>query len=253
MAQENFARLRDWVEPAHPAIVEHFNDLVGIYTRVREQFQKPIDAAFDRISRQIGFVVTTTIPVVLEFGTNGALASINVGAEHLKGTLFEKELLPALNAKSKTSDVWKISPGKYNLYLIWYDALKLKLHTDWMEPAHFRRVGGVVESELTGLAAARTQEALARVRWDVREPAHWFDPGIAIGLEEAVLIEAIDQVYSDLHLAERVAFYRQTAVRPVRPEVQEPAHFRRIEELLQAGKGAEFGTELAALLRRYGY
>ena len=68
-----------------------------------------------------------------------------------------------------------------------------------------------------------------------------------------LLIEAIDQVYVDLHLAERVAMSRQSARRAVLPEVQEPAHFRRVEEILQAGRGAEFGRELAALLTRYGY
>jgi hypothetical protein len=70
---------------------------------------------------------------------------------------------------------------------------------------------------------------------------------------EAVLIEAIDQVYSDLHLVERVSFYRQSLGRVVRPEVKEPAHFRRIEEILQTEKGAGLAAELAALLRRYGY
>jgi hypothetical protein len=252
MGHESFVRLRDWVEPAHPSIIGQFTDLVAIYTRIRDQFQKQIDAAFDRVSRQIGFVVTTTIPIVIEIGGNGEQKSINVGADHLKGTLFERELLAALKPESKKIDTWKASPGKYNLYLIWYDALKLKLRTDWMEPAHFRRVG-VIRPEMIGLSAGQTQEALARIRWDVREPAHWFDPGIAISPEEAVLIEAIDQVYADLRLAERVSFYRQAMRRVIRPEVQEPAHFRRIEELLQSEKGKELGAELAALLRRYGY
>lgn len=253
MGQENFVRLRDWVEPAHPSIVERFDNLVAIYTRIRDQFQKQIDSAFDRVSRQIGFVVTTTIPVVLDIGGGGELKSISMGAEHLKGTLFEKELFEALSSQSKKTERWKASAGKYNLYLLWYDALKLKLRTDWMEPAHFRRPVGSIRPEMAELTAARAQEALARVRWDVREPAHWFDPGIAISVDEAVLIEAIDQVYTDLHLVERVAFYRQALRRVVRPEVKEPAHFRRIEEILQSEKGAELGAELAALLRRYGY
>jgi len=255
MAQESFSRLRDWVEPAHPSIVDRFDDLVAIYTHIRDHFQKGIDAAFDRVSRQIGFVVTTTIPVVLEVGKDGALSSVTAGAEHLKGTLFEKELLVALNPQPlpPKSDAWKASAGKYNLYLIWHAALKLKLRMDWMEPAHFRQFVGGIQAGLGELSAARTQEALARVRWDVREPAHWFNPGLAISVEEAVLIEAIDQVYSDLHLVERVSFYRQSLGRVVRPEVKEPAHFRRIEEILQTEKGAGLAAELAALLRRYGY
>jgi hypothetical protein len=255
MPQESFVRLRDWVEPAHPSIVDRFADLVAIYTHIRDHFQKGIDAAFDRVARQIGFVVTTTIPVMLEIGEGGAFRSINAGAEHLKGTLFEKELLVALNPQPlpPKSDAWKASTGKYNLYVIWHAALKLKLRTDWMEPAHLRQFAGGVQASLGELSAAGTQEVLARVRWDVREPAHWFNPGLAISVEEAVLIEAIDQVYPDLHLVERVSFYRQSLGRVVRPEVKEPAHFRQIEEILQTERGAGLAAELAALLRRFGY
>ncbi len=253
MAQENFVRRRDWVEPAHPSIVKRFDELVAIYTHIRDRFQETIDIAFDQVSRHIGFVVTTTIPVVIDIGAGGKLRGISMGAEHLKGTLFESELLDALKSKSDSSEMWNARAGKYNLYLLWYDALKLKLRTDWMEPAHFQRPVGSVRPEIAELSAARAQEALAHVRWDVREPAHWFDPGIAINADEAVLIEAIDQVYTDLHLVERVAFYRQSLRRVVRPEVKEPAHFRRIEDVLQGEKGAELGVELAALLRRYGY
>ncbi len=255
MAQESFVRLRDWVEPAHPSIVDRFTDLVAIYTQIRDQFQKKIDKAYDHVSRQIGFVVTTTIPVVLEIGDGGALNSVNVGAEYLKGTLFERELLEALNPQPlpPKAEGWNASPGRYNLYLIWHDALKLKLRTDWMEPAHFRQFAGGIQAEMGELTAARTQETLARVRWDVREPAHWFNPGMAISVEEAMLIEAIDQVYPDLHLVERVSFYRQSLGRVVRPEVKEPAHFRQIEEILQTEKAAGLAAELSALLRRFGY
>jgi len=253
MIKQKVVRLRDYVEPAHPAIVEHFNDLVAIYTHIRDQFQKPIDAAFDKVSRQIGFVVTCTIPVTLELTGDGVLKSVNVAAEHLKGTLFEKELLAVITPQSKKLDSWKVSPGKYNLYFIWYDALKLKLHTDWMEPAHVSIVKGLTETETSRISAARTQEALAQVHWDVREPAHWFNPNITIELEEAVLIEAIDQVYADLHLVERVAFYRRTASQAVLPDVQEPAHYRRIIELLQSEKGSDLGKDLATVLKRYGY
>lgn len=255
MAQESFARLRDWVEPAHPSIVDRFKDLVSIYTHIRDNFQEQIDAGFDRVSRQIGFVVTTTLPVVLEIGESGALKSVSVGAEYLKGTLFDKELLVALNPQPlpPKATPWKVAAGKYNLYIIWQAALKLKLRTDWMEPAHFRQSGSAIQTEPGEVTALRAQEALARVRWDVREPAHWFNPGMAISVEEAVSIEAIDQVYPDLHLIERITFYRQSFSRAVRPEVMEPAHFRQVERVLQSEKGREFGSDLAALLRRYGY
>jgi len=222
MADQNYVRFHDWAEPAHPAIVKQFEDLVAIYTRIRDQFQQKIDDAFDRVSRQIGFVVTTTVPIVLDIGKGNANTSISIGAEHLKGTLFENAVIEAIKDIQKPA-----SPGKYNLYLFWYDALRIKLRTDWMEPAHFLRGIGGIQPKIGEMSAARAQESLAHIRWDVREPAHWFDPGIAIGAEEAILIDAIDQVYTDLHLVERVAYYRQAQRRTIRPEVQEPAHFRR--------------------------
>ena len=63
------------------------------------------------------------------------------------------------------------------------------------------------------------------MRPEVREPAHWFDPGVAIAIEDAVVISAIDQVYPELRLAERIAADR-LAIRRIRPEVMEPVHFR---------------------------
>lgn len=67
-------------------------------------------------------------------------------------------------------------------------------------------------------------------RWEWQEPAHWFDPGIATAVEELVLIEAIDRVYPELRLVDRVAFVREALRKRVRPEVMEPAHFRRFEK-----------------------
>jgi hypothetical protein len=49
---------------------------------------------------------------------------------------------------------------------------------------------------------------LALVRPEVREPAHWFDPRIAIAPEEAVLISVIDKVYPELRLMDRIASFR---------------------------------------------
>jgi len=41
------------------------------------------------------------------------------------------------------------------------------------------------------------------------EPAHWFDPGTIIAAEEGVLITAIDEVYPELRLADRISHYRR--------------------------------------------
>ncbi|HEY9246301.1 MAG TPA: hypothetical protein VIO11_05585, partial [Candidatus Methanoperedens sp.] len=126
-----------WKEPAHPAAIKLHDDLVSIYTHIREKYQKEIDNAFDRISKQIGFVVTTSIPVTLEVGEGGTIKSLNIGMTNLKDTIFEKELSAALEPVLKDS-IPGVSSGNYNIYLLWFEALKLKLRTDWMEPVHFR-------------------------------------------------------------------------------------------------------------------
>src|ERR1017187_5361714 len=123
MAEKTYASLRDWVEPAHPGIVQLLDDLVSIYTVIREQYQAPLDEAFDRVSRQIGFVVTTTVPVVFEIAEDGRLKNIKMGAEHLNGTLFDKEL-PAVFRANQDPVPWKVAAGNYQLYLLWYGALR---------------------------------------------------------------------------------------------------------------------------------
>jgi hypothetical protein len=213
MAERNFASLRDFVEPAHPGVVQFLGDLVSIYTVIRDQFQTQLDQAFDRASKQIGFVVTTTLPVVFEIGEGSKLKGIKMGAEHLIGTIFDREL-SAVFANNPNPSPWKAGPGSYQLYLLWHAALRLKLGTAWLEPAH---------PALSQLGARQVQAG--RVPPEVLEPAHWFDAGVAIAASDRILIEAIDTVYPDLRLAERVSLTRKL----VRPEVMEPAHFRKEE------------------------
>jgi len=199
-----------WGEPAHPGIVKQFEDLIAIYKIIRGQLQDGIDRAFDRISRDIGFVVSTTLPVSLEI-VNDKAPQWAV-AEPLKGSIFEKGILDAV--KGPHPEPWKgVSAGKYQLYLVWFDALKLKLRKDWLEPVHFLR------DDAIGLVSQA-----ARVRPEVQEPAHWFHPSAVIVAEEKMLISAIDEVYPELRLAERIANTRQV-LRGVRPEVMEPVHF----------------------------
>lgn len=225
MAEKHFARLRDWVEPAHPMIVQLHDDLIAIYTHLQKKYQTAIDKAFDQVSRQIGFVVTTTVPVVIEIGNKGVVKGVTMGAEHLKGTLFDKELSAALS-KLKEDRLPIKSAGTYNLFMLWHEALKLKLRTDWMEPAHFRP---------DRLATLLHPEVVSQIRPgdEVREPAHWFDPGVLIAAEEKVLISVIDEVYADLRLGERIATVRDDLRRMILPDVMEPAHFRRLEHGLR--------------------
>lgn len=224
MNKEIFTRIRDWVEPAHPVIIERYRDIVELYKIIRDKYQARIDRAFDGISRQIGYVVTTTIPVILEVTSKGS--AMKMGAEHLQGTLFDKQLSEIFSGEDLAPLLKerKIKPGTYSLYLVWFDALRLKLRTDWLEPVHFQKawLGDVLKR-----AGIEQEVSKAVVRPDVREPAHWFDAGIVLEAEDAMLISAIDEVFPEIRLVERVATYRQAFLK-IAPEVQEPAHFKKL-------------------------
>jgi len=239
-------------EPAHPMIVALHDNLIAIYKFIREKYQAKIDETFDEVSRQIGFVVTTTVPVDLEIGDDRKLKTVTVGADNLKGTLFEK-----IGAVLSTQDPMpgKVAPGKYRIYLLWYPALKLKLRTDFMEPAHltaWKEPAHLSAGLLSSLQAELATRFVGKVP-SYGEPVHWFDPGYVIAAEEAVLIHAIDEVYPELRLADRITMGRQAARVPVRPEIPEPAHFRQLEKALESDKGQNIAAEISAVLRRYGY
>jgi len=213
MSENVFRSLRDWTEPAHPGVIRLYDELIQIYRQMREQ-QKEIDSAFDRVAAQIGYVVTTTLPVRIEIGNDGAVSGAQLEGESLRGTLFEKELGPFVG-RLKDKKFAGVPAGSFRFYVIWYDALRLKLNRDWIEPAHVLQ--GLLNTLLTQPVATTF------VRPEVREPAHWFDPGIAIAIEDAVVISAIDEVYPELRLAERIAADR-LAIRRIGPGVMEPAH-----------------------------
>ncbi len=239
-------------EQAPPMLVSLNDNLIAIYTFIRDNYQSKIDEAFDEVSRQIGFVVTTAIPVDIEVGDNLKLKSVTVGADNLKGTLFEK-ITSAVSTKGALPG--KVAAGKYRVYLLWYPALKLKLRTDFMEPAHFTAWKEPAHPGL-GILSSLQSEISSRYVGKVPfhgEPVHWFDPGYVIAAEEAVLIHAIDEVYPDLRLAERVTAARQAARVPVRPEIPEPAHYRQLEQALESEKGPSVVAELKAILRKYGF
>lgn len=239
MAEKNL-RLHDWMEPAHPMIIKLHDDLLVIYRLLRDTYQKQIDQAFDDVSRKIGFVVTTTVPVVVEIGDKGVIKNIAVGSENLKGTLFESALIGGALGKLKDGSIPRVSAGTYSLYLLWFDALRLKLKTDWMEPAHFRK------PMFTSQVQTNVQFA---VKPEVMEPAHWFNPQVVLQPEETVLIAVIDEVYPELNLAARVSAYRDRL--RVRPEVMEPAHFR-VKEIEQLKDNpAELLKMVKQLLEKY--
>jgi hypothetical protein len=229
-------------DPPHEAVRLH-RDLINFLKYIREKYQEKIDQAFDRVSRQIGFVVATTMPITLEVAEGGKLKRLAVGAKYLENTLFDKEIIGALHPlKDDPIPVGK--PGIYNLYAIWFEALKFKLKTDWIEPAHL--LAGRLWERLP------VQVAAAEYRPEVREPAHWFDPGSLISLEERVLIDAIDEVYPELRLVERIDFYR----RGMQRFGPSPDPWRAdLGALLKPSPDpwkAQFLREINEILRRYG-
>ena len=122
-------------------------------------------------------------------------------------------MMPVLK---KMRNVPNASAGTYKIYIIWSQALKLKLRRDWVEPAHF-----VVPSIFD-----RIRVDVSRfVPPEVHEPAHWFDPGLLLSAQDAITISVIDEVYPEIRLADRVAMTRESLRRKVFPEVKEPAHF----------------------------
>jgi hypothetical protein len=188
------------IEPAHPGLITLHHGVLALLKHIRTKYQDAIDQAFDRVSRQIGFVVATTMPITLEVAAGGKVKRLAVGAKHLENTLFDKEIIGALKAVVRDPTPEPARPGVYNLYVIWFEALKFKLKTDWVEPAH------VLAGRLRELVPAA---AAAAYRPEVQEPAHWFDPGSLISLEERVLIDALDEVYPELRLVERLDISRR--------------------------------------------
>jgi hypothetical protein len=210
-------------EPAHVSIVRQYEDLVAILTYIRNVGQGVIDQGFDQVSSQIGFVVAASLPVTVEVAETGKIRQLTVREEHLKGTLFEKELLPplmkVLEAPITGGAGAPVGEGTFDIYLLWFDALKLKLGSGsfrprppFPEPAH---PGFSAELARVGLGfrprppfPEPAHPFLGSFR-PPPEPAHWFDSRIQITQEEQVLIVALDEVYPELRLVERISASRQ--------------------------------------------
>jgi len=232
-------------EPAHPMIVELDELLRSLYKFIRDKYQDVINQAFDHASRDIGFVVATTMPMTFEVGDKGQLKGFAVPeSSSLKGTLLDRTITQSLKGKLEGA-IPIVKPGAYTIYLIWPPALRLKLFKEWMEPAHLARP----MIDRARLAAVQQVPGLV---WESHEPAHWFNPGIAISAEEALHVSLLDETYPELRLMDRVVSARRAMPQLIPPEVQEPAHFRQIIETIPE-LPKEMLAELAQVLRRYGF
>lgn len=128
---------RHWAEPAHPMVVKLHRDLIEIYRFIKENYQENIDEAFDIASKKVGLVLTTTMPITIEIDDNGSVKDLKIGSDKLGETILVKELSKTINADkiNSSAEIPKVSSGVYNLAVFWFDAVKLSLRTDWMEPA----------------------------------------------------------------------------------------------------------------------
>ncbi len=78
---------------------------------------------------------------------------------------------------------------------------------------------------------------------NIKSIKNWFNPAITIAAEEAISIAVIDEVYSDLRLADRVAMTRSMIRKKIQPEVMEPAHFQHPFAHHEKHCGAEMGMQ----------
>ena len=83
MSEASSARSRGGPELVQPAVIRLYHNLIQVYQVMRER-QKEIDAAFDRVAAQIGFVVTTTLPVRVEVAEEGAIKGASFDRDPLK-------------------------------------------------------------------------------------------------------------------------------------------------------------------------
>ncbi len=209
-----------WAEPAHPGVIRIRDDLVAILAAVRAKAQPALDEAFDRVSRQIGFVVTTTLPVEFRVDASSKIAKVTISAKNLEGTVFEQGFAEPFKhlAKLKVgTEKAPVAAGHYQTYVIWLAALSLRLRYDWLEPAHWI---GVDLSRFVSIAEESVFD------YSPIEPAQWFDAGLAISAQEAVSLAALDEVYPELQLVERLGQIRSQQRIAVGPGVREPAHPR---------------------------
>ncbi len=243
-------------EPAHVSIVRQYEDLVAILTYIRAVGQGVIDQGFDQVSSQIGFVIAASLPVTVEVAETGKIKQLAMREEHLKGTLFEKELLPplmkVLEAPITGGAGAPVGEGTFDIYILWFDALKLKLGSGSFrpppEPAH---PSFSAELARVGSGFRPYQEPahpfLGRFR-PPPEPAHWFDSRIQITQEEQVLIVALDEVYPELRLVERISASRHGQDVFLNPQPLPPGALAQKLEGLVAGPIPSPWRELIKLL-----
>ena len=102
-------------------------------------------------------------------------------------------------------------------------------------------IGWAEEGPVQGPAMRKAQA----VPSEVHEPVHWFDPSRVLATKEKLVITAIDEVYPELQLVNRLSATRRAA--RLRPGAREAGQ-QDLGELPTEALG-----EIAEVLRRYGF
>ena len=107
-------------EPVHLALKRR-DDLLKLYTHIRENYQVRIDRVFDRVAQQIGFVVATALSFTFEIADERVMGVVVTSGKQLQGTIFEREFGRLLDAlKDERSRHW----AARSLWFIDSDAAK---------------------------------------------------------------------------------------------------------------------------------
>jgi len=144
-----------------------------------------------------------------------------------RAIIFEKEPSPFLENLGK-KPLSSVDAGTYRLYLIWHDALKLKLQIHWVEIVSMQTVGSVIG-------------------YHPNEKVQWFDPGMAIAIEDAVIILAMDEVYPELRITERISSNRLAVAQMLLPHHNEKIHY--LEQRF-GGREQDLLKELRAMVNK---
>ena len=116
----------------------------------------------------------------------------------------------------------------HRFYLIWQDALKLKLQLNWVE-----------------IVSGQSVTIIHRPY--PNEFTQWFDPGMATAIEDAVVILAMNEAYPELRIMERISSNRLAIAQMRLPHPQErPAYL----EQRFGGQERELLTEIRGMLNK---
>jgi len=164
-----------WLVREPPHFVRSFEDLVTLYEVIRDKYQAKIDQSFDAVSAQIGFVVTTMLPVTVVIDPKKTISAADLGEESLRSSIFGKQFAEVLDGIKRESSFSELKPGDYNIILFWNKGLQ-------------------------AIFAATKSSAESMQAGPTPQPAIKTLPG-----EAAVLFSAIDKVYPDLNLGRRLS------------------------------------------------